>query len=88
MLLPSHRVDLRDRRLQIRLHPPVERLLQRIADGDELRVGEIRPAQDDALRPAVGNRQHWDADRAGAISQCQRQEADRRALPTGTAVLW
>lgn len=56
-----------------------------------MRCGSNRygAAQDDTLRPAVGveavgDGECGDAGGAGVISQCQRQEADRRALPTGT----
>lgn len=54
MLLPRHRVDLRGRRAQTLLHPTVGRLLQRIAHRDQLRVRQVRAAQDDAVRPTVG----------------------------------
>ena len=34
--------------------PALQRLLQHITHGDDLRVGQVRAAEDDALRPTVG----------------------------------
>lgn len=58
MLLRCNSLDLRDRGVQIRFNTPLDRLLQGVAHGKKVRLGEVGAGDDDVKAIQTLNKCH------------------------------